>query len=479
VGEVRTPTLTSICWGSCLTPTYELKLILQYEEKIIMQITCPKCNYLADDADEYGVPITDCPACGIIYARYNPNAREGAKKQLRERIKENKEDQDEMYSKNTNTGQLLGVVGSIILFIGVFTPIVSLPIVGNINFFNNGKSDGVIILFMAILSLMLVLIRKYKLLLISGAFTLSILFYTFMKLQVATSAAKSSLDSNFKGTIFNGLGEMAANAIQIQWGWALLIVGSGLVIASALNNAPKIHKDKWIITFCLLMLITGGSLPFAIPAYQDYQYRTYGNEKVRNFRKAAEKGDALAQYNLGACYINGEGIPKNEKKAFEWINKSAEQGYDLGQYALGAIYADGKGVPANDAKAAEWFRKAAEQGEPQAQFSLGAIYADGKGLEQNDELAVEWYTKAAEKGNASAQLHLGIAYLKGNGIEKNQETAMVWLRKASEQGNKDAENLIDAVLGEERAKRMEELQRNLKRNQEEMDRAIERIRTGG
>ncbi len=471
-----------------------------------MSKTCPKCNHVADDTDDYGVPVTSCPKCGIIYARYNPNAREEAKAKLKELkkkspksnddeakpslkerlsknmakwLKENKDNQDEIYSNNTNTGQWLGVIGSIILFVGVFTPIVSLPIVGNINFFNNGKSDGVIILFMAILSLTLVLVRKYKLLLISGAFTLSILFYTFMKLQVATSEAKSSLDSNFKGTIFNGLGEMAANAIQIQWGWALLIVGSGLVIASALNNAPKIYKNKWLIAFCLLMLITGGSLPFAIPAYQDYQYQTYGNEKVRNFRKAAEKGNALAQYNLGACYINGEGIPKNEKKAFEWINKSAEQGYDLGQYALGTLYADGKGVPVNDAKAAEWFRKAAEQGEPQAQFSLGAIYADGKGLEQNDELAAEWYTKAAEKGNASAQLYLGIAYLKGKGIEKNQEIAMAWLHKASEQGNKDAENLIDVVLKEEHTKRMNELQQDIELRQEEMDRAIEKIRTGG
>ena len=61
------------------------------------------------------------------------------------------------------------------------------------------------------------------------------------------------------------------------------------------------------------------------------------------YKKSAEQGYAVAQYNLGHCYERGECCEKNEKKAFEWYMKSAEQGFSLGQNNLGVCYGDGKG----------------------------------------------------------------------------------------------------------------------------------------
>lgn len=40
----------------------------------------------------------------------------------------------------------------------------------------------------------------------------------------------------------------------------------------------------------------------------------------------AERGAPLAQFNLGAFYLNGQGVRKNEQLAFEWFGKSAAQG---------------------------------------------------------------------------------------------------------------------------------------------------------
>ena len=55
---------------------------------------------------------------------------------------------------------MLGLIGSVVLFIGVFAPIVSVPIMGNINYFQNGQGDGMIILVLAVISLILVLMGK-------------------------------------------------------------------------------------------------------------------------------------------------------------------------------------------------------------------------------------------------------------------------------------------------------------------------------
>ena len=44
------------------------------------------------------------------------------------------------------------------------------------------------------------------------------------------------------------------------------------------------------------------------------------------YTKAAEQGDATAQYNLGACYEYGEGVEQDMEKAVELYRKAAEQG---------------------------------------------------------------------------------------------------------------------------------------------------------
>ena len=47
---------------------------------------------------------------------------------------------------------------------------------------------------------------------------------------------------------------------------------------------------------------------------------------MRWFRKAAEQGDAKAQFSLGVCYENGTGIPKSFVEAYRWFNVAAAQG---------------------------------------------------------------------------------------------------------------------------------------------------------
>ena len=135
-----------------------------------------------------------------------------------------------------NTKQLLGFIGSIVLFIGVFTPIVSVPIMGNMNYFQNGEGDGTIVLVLAVISLILVLAKKYKGLWFTGIASLGIMLFTFMSFQSKMSQLtqlKADMESELAGNPFRGLADMAIQSIQLQWGWALLLVGAALVIASA------------------------------------------------------------------------------------------------------------------------------------------------------------------------------------------------------------------------------------------------------
>jgi hypothetical protein len=136
------------------------------------------------------------------------------------------------------TKQMLGLIGSIVLFIGVFTPIISVPIIGNMNYFQNGKGDGTIILVLAVVSLILVLSKKFKGLWFTGLGSMAVMAFTFINFQMRMSDVKAQMNANLAGNPFRGLADMAMQSVQFQWGWALLIVGAALVISSAAIKEP-------------------------------------------------------------------------------------------------------------------------------------------------------------------------------------------------------------------------------------------------
>ncbi|KAF9897209.1 hypothetical protein BX616_006004, partial [Lobosporangium transversale] len=58
----------------------------------------------------------------------------------------------------------------------------------------------------------------------------------------------------------------------------------------------------------------------------------------QHYQKAASKGLAEAQYNVGQAYFRGIGVPKNDALAIEYWKMSGQQGFGLAQLSLGAYY---------------------------------------------------------------------------------------------------------------------------------------------
>jgi hypothetical protein len=51
-------------------------------------------------------------------------------------------------------------------------------------------------------------------------------------------------------------------------------------------------------------------------------------EAVKWYQKSANQDYAKAQYQLGKCYLNGEGIAKDETKAKTWLKKAVRNKKD-------------------------------------------------------------------------------------------------------------------------------------------------------
>jgi uncharacterized protein len=158
---------------------------------------------------------------------------------------------------------------------------------------------------------------------------------------------------------------------------------------------------------------------------------------LSTLRAYAKEGYREAQFPLAVLYHEGRGgLIKNGTEAAYWFRKAAEQGHAVAQFNLGVMLQYGQGVAKDDTEAAQWYRQAAEQGHAHAQCALGAMLLTGTGFQgvKNPTAATAWFRKAAEQGHVLAQYNLGQRYLEGQGTPKDDQTAVVWLRKAAAQG---------------------------------------------
>jgi TPR repeat protein len=168
-------------------------------------------------------------------------------------------------------------------------------------------------------------------------------------------------------------------------------------------------------------------------------------EAMKWYRRAAEKGDSQALYNVGNLYAEGESVPHDEVEAFKWFHRAAETndgpracteyrpGRCLAQYEVGFAYFIGRGVPKNYSEAAKWFRRAATDWcSPFAQLLLGQMHERGWGVPQDYAEAAHWYRGAASL-DTDAKFNLGVLYAQGRGVPQDYVSAYMWVSLAAEE----------------------------------------------
>jgi len=112
--------------------------------------------------------------------------------------------------------------------------------------------------------------------------------------------------------------------------------------------------------------------------------------------------DGSMAHKEGLKYYKGDGVGKDFRKAAEWFEKAAAKGHAGAQYNLGILSYLGQGGPQDFATAAKWFNRAAEAGHAAAQYNLGFMYYEGKGVKKDDLQAYTWIDRAANQGHKKA-----------------------------------------------------------------------------
>ncbi len=133
--------------------------------------------------------------------------------------------------------------------------------------------------------------------------------------------------------------------------------------------------------------------------------------------------------------------------AIRWYQRAADAGDARAQFLLGLRYETGTDVETDMTAAAVWYGRAAAQGYADAQFKLAVMTAEGRGVAPDAAAAVVLYEQAAAAGLAVAQYNLGVAFLNGTGVERDVPQAYGWVAVAADQGLPAAVDLRDRMDG--------------------------------
>lgn len=154
------------------------------------------------------------------------------------------------------------------------------------------------------------------------------------------------------------------------------------------------------------------------------------------YAAAAARGDARAAHSLGLLHDRGLLGRSKRDQAVRWFRQAANAGLKDAQFALGAILAE-----ADDPTATDWFARAAESGHVEAQFNLA------RALEVDDpEKARGWYRRAGIAGFGAASHNLALMHARGQGGRRSFQSALTWSLVAQDQGFVQAATLTGALL---------------------------------
>ena len=252
--------------------------------------------------------------------------------------------------------------------------------------------------------------------------------------------------------MFGPLQRMAAAApgksVALLW---ICLAGASLamLLAGLVTPAPALDasNERKISATAQLPIFKNprAALRAGIESYHAGDAKT----SLEALRYAADGGESLAQWKLGRMYADGDGVARDDAKAYDYFSMIVEHFSDddpdpnqhsavssafvaVGVYLREGV-AGAKILP-DPARALDLFRYAASFfGNAEAQYNLARMYLDGAGVNKDIRQGLNWLDLAARKGHAQAQAALGQLMFNGEaGGQAQRPRGLMYLTLARE-----------------------------------------------
>jgi TPR repeat protein len=156
---------------------------------------------------------------------------------------------------------------------------------------------------------------------------------------------------------------------------------------------------------------------------------------------AADQGHLEAQWKVGRMYADGDGVPQDDLRAFNYFSQIANAHPDespgtpqarlvanafvaLGRYYLAGI--PNSTIKPDVVRAREMFDYAASYfADADAQYQLGRLYLDSTPSDAHK--AARWFQLSATKGDCRAEAVLGDMLFRGQHVPRQAARGLMWL----------------------------------------------------
>lgn len=159
-----------------------------------------------------------------------------------------------------------------------------------------------------------------------------------------------------------------------------------------------IKKNNELALKYLKMAAANNSLEATVRVATLYDQAKMYVEALPYYKKAANQGDALAEYKYGEYLCNGKGTKVDKTQAAIYLEKAVKHNVPSAMMMLGDLLYKGDGITQNYAKAMNLYKIAAAKGNPLAVWNVGIMYKKGLGVKENYVIAMQWLADAANKG---------------------------------------------------------------------------------
>lgn len=255
-------------------------LVTDAVEKILPSLEPPHRIYIETEGATYTVAGQALTPGNLAIAFYLLKSNKKQENESDIAVEATFLSENDVENKKIVNSDNVGILGVLLLMIGVFTPIIKIPLIGELNYFQNGKGDGTIILVIATYSLLLIFSKMKNGLWITGFSCLGLLSFTFFNLTNHLGNTGKFMGKSMSNNPFEGIAEIFFRSVQLQWGWILLIAGSILVIISAsLNYCHSTRNNKTKLIYRNIAPITGMML-FILSLTGSFVYAKAENEQL-------------------------------------------------------------------------------------------------------------------------------------------------------------------------------------------------------
>lgn len=156
------------------------------------------------------------------------------------------------------------------------------------------------------------------------------------------------------------------------------------------------------------------------------------------YMKAANQNDTEGYLNLGRCYEQGIGLPRDLVKARRCYSRAANENCNEAKVAAAMLYLRSLGCQNTDKSVAQGMLRELAETVPAAKTALGICYQHGHGITPDIVEAVRLYREAADMGDAQAKYQLAKCYAQGTGVEMDMSAYFTLLQEAADMGCPEA-----------------------------------------